>query len=165
MRIIIDGKDPFLNTICEDFNFSNPKFDPELISTQMFNLMIKSNGLGLAAPQIGISNNLFILGNKDKHFICFNPKIISQDGNLVKDKEGCLSFPLLFLNITRYENIHVSFTNEYGLAQNEIFNGIWSRCFQHELDHLNGIIFTNYVSRLSLDQAKRKRKKLKKRGK
>lgn len=159
MRIITDSKDLFLRTVCKDFDFSNPVFDPEQVSSEMLLLMLEAKGLGLASTQVGLEHNVFVIGHANKHYNCFNPKIITE-ADVVMDKEGCLSFPLLFLNIKRFEKIHVSFQNEQGKEQNEIFEGIWSRCFQHELDHLRGIIFTDHISRLVLDQAKRKRMKL-----
>jgi peptide deformylase len=102
------------------------------------------------------------VGNEDDAIACFNPKIISISETSVSSSEGCLSFPGMFLNVQRTETIGVEYYNERGELQTNTFSGITARCFQHELDHLNGIKFTSYVGKTSFMIAKKRQDKLKK---
>jgi len=122
--------------------------------------MMKSHGVGLAAPQVGINKSFFIMGSKESYTVITNPKIIEKGENLVKMQEGCLSFPDLWLNIIRPDNVVVEYVNTNGKKVTEKLEGMVSRIFQHETDHLNGITYDTLVSRLALDIAKRKQQKI-----
>tara|TARA_Y100001970_G_C14115659_1_gene793420 strand:+ start:350 stop:847 length:498 start_codon:yes stop_codon:yes gene_type:complete len=127
---------------------------------EMYQLMMKSHGVGLAAPQVGINKSFFIMGSKESYTVITNPKIIEKGENLVKMQEGCLSFPDLWLNIIRPDNVVVEYVNTNGKKVTEKLEGMVSRIFQHETDHLNGITYDTLVSRLALDIAKRKQQKI-----
>ena len=127
---------------------------------EMYQLMMKSHGVGLAAPQVGINKSFFIMGSKESYTVITNPKIIEKGENLVKMQEGCLSFPDLWLNIIRPDNVVVEYVNTNGKKVTEKLEGMVSRIFQHETDHLNGITYDTLVSKLALDMATRKRNKL-----
>lgn len=116
----------------------------------------KYNGIGLAANQCGIQERMFVIGD----FVCINPKIVKHSEDTFKMKEGCLSFPGLFLTVPRYTWIDVEFYDENGKLQSHHFEGITSQCFQHELDHLNGIVYTSKVGPVTLQLAKEKQAKL-----
>ena len=151
--------DFILKTKCESWDFNDPKTNIELFSSLMLKIMEENNGVGLAAPQIGFSYRIFVMGKDGEYWVCINPEILEKGVEEVIDTEGCLSFPALFLKVKRTEKIKVKYLNIKGEEKIETLTGLWSRCFQHELDHLDGIVFTEKVSRLSLDIAKRKRKK------
>lgn len=114
-------------------------------------MVIKYNGVGLAAPQIGKSFRSFIMASRPSSRypdapdmapeIIINPEIISFSNEIVKDWEGCLSIPGIRGFVPRYEAIKVSYLSEDGMKIEREFSGFTARIFQHELDHLNGIVF------------------------
>lgn len=124
----------------------------------MLKLMFENNGIGLAAPQVGVNKRVFVMGNQQRSYICVNPEVTSTSGSK-RDLEGCLSFPGLWLNVERPETITVKYQDILGRVQEHEFTGLAARVFQHELDHLNGVCFVNKVGKLSLDLATKRRKK------
>jgi peptide deformylase len=116
-------------------------------------------GLGLSANQCGVAERIFVIGTDDFQLVCINPKVIDQ-GPAVKDKEGCLSFPGLFLNLERPSWIEAEFTDEFGDIKQVKLHGLSARCFLHELDHLNGIRYTNHAKPLALRMARQKANKI-----
>lgn len=146
-----------LKTPCEPWNWTtDPK--PEQLSIEMLKIMFANQGIGLSAPQVGINKRIFVMGTSEKSFVCINPEIISGEG-MVKDIEGCLSYPGLFLHVKRYLTVNVKYQNILGEEKTHTFTGIMARVFQHELDHLNGVCFVNHVGKLSLEMAQQRRKK------
>jgi peptide deformylase len=129
----------------------------ELIS-DMFETMYKSDGLGLAAPQIGKSIRIFVidgkpasddepeLANFKKAFV--NPHIIEKDGEIVPMTEGCLSIPGLREEVDREARIRITYYDEDWNFHDEVYEGYTARIIQHEYDHLDGILFTDKVSPL-----------------
>ena len=131
----------------------------ELIK-EMTRMMFENKGIGLAAPQLGVSKELFIMGNAELLIACVNPTYIPvPDTKIVKEIEGCLSFPNLWLHVDRWESIQATYLDASGKEINAEFSGIQARCFQHETDHLRGECFTSKVSKLSLDLAKKRQAK------
>jgi peptide deformylase len=92
--------------------------------------------------------------------VCINPKILESSEEKIKDVEGCLSFPGLSLKVDRAESITAEWTDENGELKRAILRGVTARCFQHELDHMNGIKFTEHVGPVALKMAKQKQDKL-----
>lgn len=133
--------------------------DPNTLIKNMAKVMFENNGIGLAAPQCGVSKRIFIMGNTDKLYACINPKIIEGTGDVI-DLEGCLSFPNLWLKVKRFETIKVAYQNALAETVETTFTGLIARVFQHELEHLDGICFDTKVGPVSLDFAKKKRKKI-----
>ncbi len=132
--------------------------DIELFENDMCNLMQKHNGIGLAANQIGITKNFFAIGSDTfdtfvKPAIIWNPRVIKFSKNKVTDVEGCLSFPGIFMKVERPEIVEVSYETTKGDTQYAKLEGIESKCFQHECDHLEGITFNKRVSKLRWDMA------------
>jgi peptide deformylase len=101
-------------------------------------------GLGLAAPQVGVSIALFIYRLEDGRGVVINPEIVSKQGEEVKE-EGCLSVPGVYGPVKRAEKIIVKGLNIKGKRFKMELDGLKARMFQHEIDHLNGIIFTDYI--------------------
>ena len=123
--------------------------------------MVYHKGVGLSANQIGIPFKVFSMMVDDKNVICcFNPKIIRESDEQVIFSEGCLSFPQLFLKIKRPEEVWVKYQNAGGDEVDAHFEGLAARVFQHEMDHMNGTIFLDRVSRVFLQSARRKQKTL-----
>jgi peptide deformylase len=117
------------------------------------------SGLGLSANQCGVAERMFVMGTEEFQIVCINPKVIAQ-GDIVKDREGCLSFPGLFLSVDRPQWIEVEFTDEFGEVKQARLDGLSARCFLHELDHLNGVRYTSLVKPLALKMARQRATKL-----
>lgn len=137
-----------LNQVCEPVNLANPKKNLAM-AQRLFQTMIQQRGIGLAANQVGINARLFVMLVDNQVFHCFNPEILESSATLCDLQEGCLSFPKEFLSIARPEQIRVKYYNAYGKATEQSLSGWAARCFQHELDHLNGI--TMHERRLGID--------------
>jgi peptide deformylase len=118
------------------------------------------SGLGLAANQCAVKERVFVIGTDQFQMACINPKVLETSEEIVKDTEGCLSFPAFFLSIPRPKWVDVEFTNENGERKQTRLDGLTARCFLHELEHLNGVKFTSHVGSVAMLQAKRKQEKL-----
>ena len=147
------------------WNFSQDQDACEL-ENAMCNFMIASNGLGLAANQIGITKRVFVMGSNNipgfpAPFAVFNPRIIESSKEEVLDQEGCLSYPGLFLTVKRPQWIVAEYQNSQGDIIEAKFEGYLAKCFQHELDHLDGVCFVDKVSQMKLNLAMKKLRKIK----
>ena len=154
---------PILQQVAAPWDFTVDGSPIDLIK-EMTRIMFGNNGLGLAAPQVDVSKRVFIMGNTELLIACINPVLEIGYGK-IKDVEGCLSFPHLWLHVDRYEKVKVAYQDAEGKLIESEYDGIMSRVFQHELDHLNGTTFNTKVSKLSLDMATKRRKKLEKKAK
>ena len=121
----------------------------------MIDLMKVHKGIGLAAPQIGLNYRFFMMETD----MYINPVILEQSEDIVIDTEGCLSFPGLSMRVKRAKKVTVEYTDIEGKRKEGKFVNYMSRCFQHELDHLDGITFNQRVSKLVFDRAIKKRRK------
>ena len=138
--------------------------DPEKLQHDMIECMLENRGIGLAANQIGLNKRVFVMGSEysigfPKPFALFNPRIIQQSENSIVDKEGCLSFPGLFLNIKRPDWVVVEYEDYQGNTNTYKATDYAGKCVQHEIDHLNGICFVDIVSPLKLKLAKQRQRK------
>jgi len=127
------------------------------LAESMIKTMFDNDGIGLAANQVGVLWNLFVvnlkpLDDQPEPAVIINPKIIKQE-ELTEDEEGCLSFPGLFLHIPRYKRLLLHYQNLYN--ENIVIeaDGLVARAIQHEYDHLNGILFIDYVNEKEKDKA------------
>lgn len=136
MKLKLDSN--HLKDCCEPVNFDNPKLNLKL-AQHLFQLMLKEEGIGLAANQVGLKQRIFVMSVNNKCYHCFNPEILETDNNILYYKEGCLSFPKEYCSIPRPDKIQVKYFDSLGVEHIEWLDGIASRCFQHELDHLNGL--------------------------
>jgi peptide deformylase len=109
------------------------------LGNQMISLAIKSGGIGLAAPQVGLSLRLFVMRSDTGWRICANPSIIGHNGIMEPEYEGCLSFPKRHQVVTRPSRIYAEWQREDGKTIRRGYSGMDARVFQHELDHLNGV--------------------------
>ena len=168
---ILPYGNPILKAKALEINKSYPKLK-DLIKN-MWDTMYSANGVGLAAPQIGLSIRIFVidtfpfseqeelskkesmeLSSFKKVFI--NPKIIEKNGKDWDFNEGCLSIPDIREDISRKESIKINFLDENFVSKNLILSGIKARVVQHEYDHLEGILFTDYLSPLKKRILKKK---------
>ena len=127
-----------LKNICKPVAFANPKKNLQL-AHELLRLMKKENGIGLAANQCGYDQRLFVMLVDETYYHCFNPEILEFSEEQEPFEEGCLSFPGEFCLITRPSKIRVRYYSAHGVETVEWLEGLTSRCFQHELDHLNGL--------------------------
>jgi peptide deformylase len=158
---LIKETDNILREIATPWDFTTDG-DPNDLIRRMVKVMMENNGIGLAGPQVGVSKRIFVMGNESKLFACINPEIIEGSGEIM-DKEGCLSFPNLWLTVKRHESIKVRYQNAVGETIETEFSGIIARVFQHENDHLDGVCYDTRVGKLSLELAKKRRIKKKSR--
>lgn len=119
------------------------------------------NAVGLAANQVGIKARMFVMADAGIEFTCINPEIVEVKDDSVTYSEGCLSFPNLFLKVKRPSEVKIRYVNESLETKETTFTGKLARCALHELDHLNGIVFTDHVSKLVLAMARKKQSKAK----
>jgi peptide deformylase len=145
-------------------------FDKELaqLVDDMFESMYAAEGIGLAAPQIGISKRLYIVdvsNNKDPNdkLVLINPEIVSREGKQIEE-EGCLSLPDIRDKVSRAFSVRMRAQDVKGKWFEVDGEELLSRAFQHELDHLDGILFIDRLSRLKKELILRKIHKLRKAG-
>ena len=148
-----------------EFDFENPPEDPKEIEKNMAEAMDKFGGLGLSANQVGLPYRMFVMRTQDGTQAFFTPELtkVSQETDLLK--EGCLSFPDIYLMIKRSKVVEMKYQDADGEEHLTTLDGIGARCVQHEIDHLNGILFLQRASSLKLERAlkarpKEKRKRL-----
>ena len=161
------------------FDFTNPIMPPQELIDEMQRVRKENGGVGLAAPQIGVETRVLVIGAgnfetegaEDFNKAFFNPSIKYLEGEESYMIEGCLTFPGLFVKIKRPDAACINYFDQDGVNFEEIFTGMTSRILQHEIDHLDGILFTSRANRVHLEKAKkdrrlseRRRKKLNGRG-
>ena len=132
--------------------------DIENFENEYIKLMLAENGIGLAANQVGITKRFFAIGHESfdtfqKHAIIWNPQVINSSKEKVIDVEGCLSFKDVFVKVERPKTIEVQYETTQGKTEFAKLDGMESKCFQHELDHLDGITFNKRVSKLRWQMA------------
>lgn len=158
---LVDKYDPILYKPTEEFNFNGTytlENSPGYIALSLSETMQKYSGLGLSANQVGLKHKVCAINMGNQILIMFNPVIVNSLG-VSQYKEGCLSFPGLYLKVNRAEAITVKFQKLDGEFVTLSFDGISSVCVQHEIDHLNGICYTSKVSPIVLEREKNKVKK------
>jgi peptide deformylase len=157
---LLKETDPILKEKAERWDFEN-HVNAAVIEQEMLETMRAHNGIGLAANQVGLLRRVFVMKLQDgREMGFFNPAILVGDNADIHGEEGCLSFPNLWLKIPRNDKITAMYLDNTGKRCIIQLEGIDSRCFQHELDHLDGITFTEYVSSLKLQMARKKQRKL-----
>ena len=111
----------------------------------MAKTMRERNGIGIAAPQVGVSKRIIIVDNNGQDWILFNPEIVWSSDILVDFNEGCLSVPGVFDDVKRPDSIKVKYRNSKGKPVCEKIDGLLARIVQHEIDHLDGVLFVDYL--------------------
>jgi len=149
------------------FDFENPIMDPKELKQKMLEAQFAGNGIGLSACQVGIETAAFTMGSevyKDKAAIFINPVVLETSPESILDWEGCLSFPGIFVKINRPTWVVAEFFDENGEKQVGRIEGYDARCYLHECDHLNGIVYKDRVSKMKWDMAIKRAEKQNKRG-
>ena len=157
---LFNDNHPMLHHPIPEYTGSLPDNFMTNLAAQLKMTMKLYGGIGLSANQCGVHTRMFVIGHEDFSLVCINPKILESSEEKIKDVEGCLSFPGLSLKVDRAESITAEWTDENGELKRAILRGVTARCFQHELDHMNGIKFTEHVGPVALKMAKQKQDKL-----
>jgi len=126
----------------------------------MFAAMYKAPGIGLAAPQVGSLLRVIVVDvAPDKipaPFALVNPEVIAKSAEMATREEGCLSLPDQYAEVTRPARVKVRYQDEQGIRQEVEAEGLLAACLQHEIDHLNGVLFVDYLSSLKRNMLLRK---------
>jgi peptide deformylase len=135
----------------------------------MVETMYAENGIGLAAIQVGVPKRVAVIdldpgGPNSKQLYIINPRIVDASGELSTFHEGCLSVPEVWDDVKRPARLSVEYTDEHGNKQTVSADGLFATCLQHEIDHLNGRLFIDHLSKLKRSIALRKSAKLKRQG-
>lgn len=162
IHALVPPDNPILHTALEKFDFDNPPTDPVQLAKDLAETMMHEQGLGLAANQIGLPYRAFAM-MANPIIVCFNPFIVDASKEMIKLEEGCLTWPGVFLKIERPRRIRVRYTEPNGNVVTKELHDLTSRIYQHELDHVNGIVFSAHVGDLAWVLAKNKAKKYLKR--
>lgn len=159
MKLVLDP-DPILKQRAEDWIFGVDEDAPK-VESEMIAIMKMFKGAGLAANQVGLLKRVFTIQLKSQAepFAMFNPKVITQSADIQDSEEGCLSFPSLWLGVKRPKQIEAEYLDKDGKHCTITLTGIDARCFLHELDHLDGVVFTEKVSQMKLMLARKKQRK------
>lgn len=154
---LVDYYDDALKTPTTPWNFNiRSHAESESLAFSLAETMSKNRGLGLSANQVGLKDRVCVINMGKEAWVMFNPEIISKSEVPSNFSEGCLSYPGLFLKVPRSNNIKVRFQTAGGDFIEKEMDGLTAVCVQHEIDHLDGIRYTDLVSPIKLDQAKRK---------
>ena len=158
---VFDDRHPMLSVVMPEYDVSSlPNSRMNELAERLKVTMKLYSGIGLSANQCAIQERVFVIGTEHFQMVCINPKIVKKSAEETKRREGCLSYPGLFLTIPRSNSIDVEYYTEQGELKQLTLNGVTAQCFEHELDHLNGIIFTSKAGPVALQLAKKKQQKL-----
>lgn len=155
---LVDFYDPILREPCVPVKFDtidDLKHNYHL-AFSMAETLQKYEGLGLSANQVGLKDKVCAINMGEQIWTMFNPEVISRSTETAEYQEGCLSYPGLYLKVDRPNSIKVRFQGTNGDFVEQEFDGLTAVVVQHEIDHLNGIMYTDKVSSIKLEQAKRK---------
>ncbi|MBU3261664.1 peptide deformylase [Roseovarius sp. PS-C2] len=164
-RPILIHPDPRLKKVCAPV----PDLSDQLraLADDMLETMYDAPGIGLAAPQIGVLDRLIVMDCvKDENeaprpLVMFNPEIVAASDEMNVYEEGCLSIPEQYAEVKRPKVVDVRWIDRDGNEQSETFDGLWATCVQHEIDHLNGKLFIDYLGPMKRQMITRKMQKLK----
>ncbi len=164
-RPILIHPDPRLKTACAPVDDLSDEL--RALADDMLETMYEAPGIGLAAPQVGVLSRLIVLDCvKDEDaepnpLVMFNPEILAASEERKLYEEGCLSIPDQYAEVERPAEVRVGWLDRDGNPREADFDGLWSVCVQHEIDHLNGKLFIDYLSAMKRQMITRKMQKLK----
>ena len=149
---------------CPEFDFDNPIVDPLELKKELIDAMFDNSGLGVSANQIGYKTRVFAMRGETKKdsVVCFNPKIVDFSPEMNTMEEGCLSLPDVYVKVVRPSHVAIKYINELREEEGQLAEGLTARVFQHELDHLDGILMIDRVGPFARQRAFEKAKKTQK---
>jgi len=164
-RPILIHPDPRLKKVCAPV--ADISDELRKLADDMLETMYDAPGIGLAAPQVGVLDRLIVLdcvkeeGEPPQPTVMFNPEIVAASDETNTYEEGCLSIPEQYAEVTRPKEVEVSWIDRDGKLQKQGFDGLWATCVQHEIDHLNGKLFIDYLGAMKRQMITRRMQKLK----
>ena len=164
-RPILIHPDPRLKKVCDPI--ASVTDEMKKLADDMLSTMYDAPGIGLAAPQVGILQRLIVLdcekddGVDPAPIVMFNPEIIQESESRSVYDEGCLSIPDQYAEVERPAEVAVRWMDRDGETREAEFEGLWATCVQHEIDHLEGTLFIDYLKPLKRQMITRKMQKLK----
>ncbi len=163
IRSILIHPDPRLKKPCDPV--AEITDDVRVLARDMLETMYDAPGIGLAAPQVGVMRRLIVMDcikeGTPRPMVLLNPNVVWASEDLGVYEEGCLSIPDQYAEVRRPSQVRVQWLGLDGDAQEEQFAGIWATCVQHEIDHLDGKLFIDYLGPLKRQMITRKMEKLK----
>jgi peptide deformylase len=162
---ILIHPDPRLKKACEPV--SDVTDELRALADDMLRTMYEAPGIGLAAPQVGVTRRLLVAdcvkeeGAAPRPHVMFNPEILATSEERSTYEEGCLSIPDQYAEIERPAAVEIAWMDRDGAPRQAEFDGLWATCLQHEIDHLNGVLFIDYLKPLRRQMITRKMQKLK----
>lgn len=165
LRPILVHPDPRLKKMCEPIARITPEI--ETLAADMLATMYDAPGIGLAAPQIGVNKRLFVVDasrepeTDPRALVMVNPELEWVSDETRAYEEGCLSVPDQYAEVIRPAEVRLRWTGLDGKSHAEEFDGLWATCVQHELDHLNGVMFLDHISAMKRQMITRRMVKLK----
>jgi peptide deformylase len=164
IRPILIHPDPRLKKLCDPVREVTE--DLVKLARDMLETMYDAPGIGLAAPQVGVTKRLIVMDclkapEAPRPMILFNPEVVWSSSELSTYEEGCLSIPEQYADVERPNSVTVRWLDETAASREETFTGLWATCVQHEIDHLNGKLFIDYLGPLKRQMITRKMEKLK----
>lgn len=154
---LIHHETPSLRHASEVFNYANPQMDAVELATNLYETLMSTPYLGLSAPQCGINLRVFAL-RTNPGIVCFNPRLVDKSEEVIVLDEMCMSFEHLAVPVKRPKKIKVRYFEPNGNVKTEVFDGMTARYFLHELDHLDGILYTQRANKMHVERAMRKKK-------
>jgi peptide deformylase len=164
-RPILIHPDPRLKKVCAPV--ADLSDELRVLADDMLETMYDAPGIGLAAPQIGVLDRLIVMdcvkgeNETPRPLVMFNPEIVAASDVMNVYEEGCLSIPEEYAEVKRPEAVDVRWIDRDGNEQSETFDGLWATCVQHEIDHLNGKLFIDYLGPMKRQLITRRMQKLK----
>ena len=165
LRSILIHPDPRLKKVCDPVTSVTPEIGA--LAEDMLQTMYDAPGVGLAAPQVGVLQRLFVMdcvkdeGTAPKPMVLINPEITWTSEETNTYEEGCLSIPDQYADVTRPKMARMKWLGLDGKTHEEEFDALWATCAQHELDHLNGKLFIDYLGAMKRQMITRRMEKLK----
>jgi peptide deformylase len=165
VRDILIHPDPRLKKACPPVAEITPEL--RVLAEDMLQTMYDAPGIGLAAPQVGEMKRLLVMdcvkdeAAEPRPLVLFNPEVVWESETRNTYEEGCLSIPDQYADVERPAEVRVRWLDLDGAAQEEHFTGLWATCVQHEIDHLDGRLFIDYLKPLRRQMITRKMVKLK----
>jgi peptide deformylase len=163
IRPILIHPDPRLKKLCDPVTEIGAEV--RKLASDMLETMYDAPGIGLAAPQVGVTKRLLVMDcikdGPPEPMVLINPSVIWASEDRTVYEEGCLSIPDQYADVTRPAEVQVRWTDLDGVVQERQFAGLWATCVQHEIDHLQGKLFIDYLGPLKRQMITRKMEKLK----
>jgi len=157
---LYDENHPMLFKKIPEYSLPLPNAAMTNLASRLKMTMKLYGGIGLSANQCGVFERVFVIGTDQFQITCINPRVAEASPDLMNESEGCLSFPGLYLKVSRPSWIIAEFTDVSGQLKQMRMEGITARCFLHELDHMNGIRFVDCIKPVALKLARQKQDKL-----